>query len=199
MTKKWVLFNIVFRMEDSKKYFSKEIKLFLGFVFGFGIVTILVFALVIRISLGTLLSHLASENLQLRLLSEELKKEIQLYKEVRNANDIKLFRQMIALRSDIATALNQKEKTLGASTQATPSSRISPLLLGILRIKENRFEKIEIFAEPRASSKIIGEIPTSEPITIYFFSEKTPGWYKIEYKEGKWGWISEQFVEELYD
>lgn len=193
--------KIFFFKKDNQKsswFLSKEIKILLVFTLILNLTSLLTFCFIFKITSKTLFSQLASENLQLKVLTEELKKELSQYKQSRNINDTKLLRQMIALRSDLNNVLNQT-KVLGSSSPATLSANLSNNPLGILRIPDSRFEEIALFAEPRASSKIVGEITSDNPLTIYFFTQKTPGWFKIEYKEGRFGWIQEQFVEELYD
>ena len=105
-----------------KKTLPKELKTILAFTFIFSLINLLVFSLIFRFSLKTILANLASENAQLKLLSEELEKRNEEYKEIRTANDIKLFRQLIALRRDIANTLNDGEKILGAESQDASSS-----------------------------------------------------------------------------
>ena len=68
------------------------------------------------------------------------------------------------------------------------------LLRGMVKINDPKWESIEVYAEPKASSKIIGKAKYGE---IYFYTQKENNWYKAEFSEGKYGWIQAQFLEEI--
>lgn len=53
---------------------------------------------------------------------------------------------------------------------------------------------INVYIQPTTSSGIIEVIPTEK---LYFYSENTDGWYKIELDAGKYGWINSKFAAEL--
>ncbi len=134
----------------------------------------------------------------MKILGEELKKEIDFYKNLRTTNDIKIYQQLLALRSELAQARQEKEeKVLGASDSSSLKSAEILTLLGIVRLKEGRWERIDVFSEPKASSKIIGEVVNNKTSPIYFYTQKQPDWFKIEYKDGKFGWVQAQFLEEI--
>jgi len=177
---------------------SKLLFLLLSFTFLFNLISLIVFVFVFRFSINNLLLRYSLENSRVKILGEELKKEIEVYKNLRTANDIKIYQQLLALRSELAKARQEKEeKVLGAKESDSSKSGEILTLLGMVRLKEGRWERIDVFSEPKASSRIIGELIDDGLSPIYFYTQKQPDWFKIEYKDGKFGWVQSQFLEEI--
>jgi len=164
----------------------------------------------LRSLLKTVLDRQNSQINHLNQLQEALEKELRFYKEARITGEGKLFQQLSGLKEELAKYKSQNqvlgekdiqdkvdeavatlEEWLSRKEIATPAGE---LLRGMVKINDSKWENLEVYAEPRASAKIIGRAKYGE---IYFYTQKENNWYKIEFSEGKYGWVQAQFLEEL--
>lgn len=105
--------------------------------------------------------------------------------------------------SPIPTGVSQNEiilkeiqnlrKDMVAAKQAIPTSG-SSLINGMVQISSEQWSKIDVYEKALTSSKIIASIKYG---TIYFYHQKTDGWYEIYLDDGQSGWARSQFLEEI--
>jgi hypothetical protein len=192
-----------------------QLKLVLVFTFLAGLVNLSIYSLAIQGSVKKLLSQQSQEISRLDQVKKELQEELRFYKEMRITNEAKLLQQLASLREELVKykedqeqkkvlgeetvniaaidqTLDTLEKYLAESKPSLPSS--SQIFQGIVRIKDQKWEKVEVYEESKASSKIIGY---AEYGTLYFLSQKEDNWCQIELEEGQLGWIQAQFISEL--
>lgn len=142
----------------------------------------------------------------------ELQKELNSLKTSKTEDEIDIFKQLVSLREELVKYKSQQEgrdQILGLATNSSVDEAISsldkqlsnpssaetlPIAQGIVKLLENSWEKVDVFEEARASSKIIGEAVTDK---LYFIYDSKPNWYKIEITDDQFGWIQSQFVMEL--
>lgn len=189
---------------------SKEVKWTWKIAFLIILVNFLLFRLIIFSSLKTILDQQNNQIARLNQIREELGKELKFYKEARIASEGKLFQQLSGLRDELANYKSQN-KVLGEKdiekkvdeAMATLEEWLSgkeiattpgEFLRGMVKINDPKWESIDVYVEPKASSKIIGKAKYGD---IYFYSQKENNWYKIEFSEEKYGWVQAQFLEEL--
>lgn len=78
-------------------------------------------------------------------------------------------------------------------SQTTPTPYTSATL-PMLQIADSKWQTIDVFEKPLASSKVIGQANYG---TIYFYESKQDNWYQIHLGLDTLGWIQQQFVKEL--
>ena len=164
----------------------------------------------LRSSLKTVLDRQNSQINHLNQLQEELEKELKFYKEARITGEGKLFQQLSGLKEELAKYKSQNEvlgeKDIGEKVDEAVATleewlagkeiatTAGALLRGMVKINDPKWKSVEVYAEPKASAKIIGKAKYGE---IYFYTQKENNCYKIEFSEGNYGWVQAQFLEEL--
>lgn len=78
-------------------------------------------------------------------------------------------------------------------SQTTPTPYTSTSL-PMLEIADSKWQTIDVFEKPLASSKVISQANYG---TIYFYESSQAGWYQIHLDLDTLGWIQSQFVKEL--
>lgn len=105
-----------------------------------------------------------------------------------------ILRELINLRKDMATSLEQSAKQQN-NTNTTPAATLSTsLLAGMVKINSPQWNKIDVYEKPLTSSKIINSIIYD---TIYFFTQKQNNWYQLNLDSGQLGWVQAQFLKEF--
>jgi len=189
---------------------GKDLKIILGSILLAFFTSFFLSQWSLRSLLKNVLDRQNSQIDHLNRLGEELEKELKFYKEARITGEGKLFQQLSGLKEELAKYKSQNqvlgekdiqnkvneavavlEEWLAGKEIATPAGE---LLRGMVKINDSKWENLEVYAEPRASAKIIGKAKYGE---IYFYTQKENNWYKIEFNEGKYGWAQAQFLEEL--
>jgi len=95
----------------------------------------------------------------------------------------------------VASFILVKNSSLEALPTPTPTSEPATKRSGV-RILDTPTGFLRVRSEPSSIAKEIGQV---EPGGVYFFVEQdeATGWIKIEYEEGKEGWISSQYVKRV--
>lgn len=121
---------------------------------------------------------------QLALLREELIK----YKNQQEGRD-----QILGLAALNKTAV--PATSMSTDTAKIPSAAASalPSIKGIVQLKKN-WETADVFQDPKASSKIIGQVVKDK---LYYVYEIDAHWFKIDYKFNQLGWIQASLVDEF--
>lgn len=78
--------------------------------------------------------------------------------------------------------------TAKASITAKPSDKISPVEKSYILIKENSLGFLRVRNGPSGAE--IAQVKPIDPEKKYPLLEEKPGWYRIEYEEGKEGWVT---------
>ncbi len=81
-----------------------------------------------------------------------------------------------------------------ATPKATPKTQGSPPPKPYVEILDTPVGFLRVRAEASTSSEEIGRVNPGE---FYSLLDEDNGWYKIEYEEGKEGWISGQYAEKF--
>ena len=108
-----------------------------------------------------------------------------------NSQNEIILRELINLRKDMTSALADiKTQT----ENDTPLPTLNPSLIGgMVKIASSQWKKIDVFEKPISSSKIINSLTYD---TIYFYRQKTNGWYQLDLDNGQSGWTQAQFLKE---
>ncbi|HCU55594.1 hypothetical protein A2574_02535 [Candidatus Shapirobacteria bacterium RIFOXYD1_FULL_38_32] len=104
-----------------------------------------------------------------------------------------ILRELINLRKDMASSLNNPNTSANSNGSPTPTLS-SSLLGGMVKINSPQWQKIDVYEKPLASSKIINNIFYD---TIYFYRLKQDGWYQLDLDGNQLGWVQSQFLKEF--
>jgi hypothetical protein len=134
---------------------------------------------------------------------EELKKQLSLLREelIRYKSQQEGRDQILALtlnknqpeNKNVLSAEDNLNNLLKQSDQLTATIAAKAKVDGIVKLKKS-WSRVEVYEDKKASSRILGYLVANK---LYFIYERSPNWYKIEYDEGKWGWVQASLVEEL--
>lgn len=98
-------------------------------------------------------------------------------------------RQAILARANNEAVLGVEAK-LSVETPTTTTN--SQTYEGIALTVSGAGEPIKVYFEKSKSSAFLGELVSSR---WYYYSKLEEGWYSIEYKDGKFGWVESKFFE----
>ncbi|MBP9817217.1 SH3 domain-containing protein [Candidatus Shapirobacteria bacterium] len=84
-----------------------------------------------------------------------------------------------------------KSQVLGANIGGDPTTVLGT---GFIKIRDEKWTTIEVFEKPLASAKVVGSINFGK---LIYYTKQEPGWYLVEYLDGKYGWVQNQFMEEI--
>lgn len=129
---------------------------------------------------------------QLSLLREELIR----YKAQQEGRD-----QILALtftknnkaNNDVLSSESNLNQMISQADQLISTISANVKIKGIIKLK-NSWLKAEVYSEPKIGAKILGEIIQNK---LYFVYDEQNNWYKVEYQEGKFGWLQRSLVEQL--
>jgi len=202
--------EIVKNILSGWRYQAGKYKLVLEFLFFASLINFLFYKLIVSSSLKTILDKQTAQITRLEQLQEQLGRELKFYKEARVTSEGKLFQQLSDLKEELGKYKSQSqvlgEKDIGEKVDEALATleewlegkeiatTAGEFLRGMVKINDPKWKKIEVYAEPKASSKIIGKAKSGD---FYFYTQKENNWYKIEFSEGKYGWVQAQFLEEL--
>jgi hypothetical protein len=102
-----------------------------------------------------------------------------------------ILKEIQNLRSDMNSTLNTIQ-TKNISSEAVPTLS-SSLIGGMVKIASSQWKRVDVYEKPNTSSKIISSISYD---TIYFYGQKTDGWYQLNLDGGLTGWTQSQFLKE---
>lgn len=160
------------------------------------------------------------QNLAVDSLKKELIKNLNFYKNQQTKEKEELKQQLSLLREELIRYKSQQEGrdqilaltmaknqtkndvlsgSTGLNEMVNQADELISTIAGNIKVKgivklKNNWLKAEVYDNPRAGSKVIGEIVQNK---LYFVYDEVSGWYKIEYREGQFGWIQNSLVENL--
>jgi hypothetical protein len=111
---------------------------------------------------------------------------------VNSQNEI-ILRELLNLRKDMTASLNELKKQPPGNDSPAPTLNAS-LIGGMVKISSSQYPRLDVFEKPKSSTKIIGSLIYD---TIYFYRQKTDGWYQLDLDGGQTGWVQSQFLKEF--
>lgn len=132
----------------------------------------------------------------LKILKSDLSGEIDLLHKGQMADKLDVSQQFALLREELIKMKNQREikqQVLGVNVSPTPSLTGSTEIKGIVQLNK-KWKTADVFQEPVASSKIVGQAVGGK---LYFIYDSKSGWNKIELSDSQQGWIQVQLLDEI--
>jgi hypothetical protein len=176
---------------------------------------------ILLIAIVIIIYLLLRQNSSLANLKEDFAKNLSYFKDQQTSEREDLKKQLALLREELIRYKSQQEgrdQILGLTLtkNQTPEKNAQPTednfnnliqqtdqlmatisaqtkIKGIVKLKNN-WEKSDIYQSPKPSAMIIGTIVKDK---LYFVYEIVGNWLKIEYQEGKFGYIPSNLVDQL--
>lgn len=111
-----------------------------------------------------------------------------------NSQNEIILRELINLRKDMTSTLNDLKKTQTTTGSASIPTLSASLLGGMVKISSPQYKTLDVFESPQASSKIVNTLTYD---TIYFYRQKQGDWYQIDFDTGQLGWVQAQYLKEF--